>query len=311
MLEHGLLVKAVDNRAIIQPLTKDGLINIISSYSVHLDDVVVDELELVKYIGTRREFRIHTLSLVEYDDSFWHFNNGFSGTDEVIRKLFIREMKANDIYFQSDDRVLDPSEFVAYTPDRVVLWFYTLALTLAIQETMDQIWSNGLGGFVGETITHLSTLLGIVGTSYAIFAENIANFKGLSKACGDWAIETNRTALEQLRKLNEKVAKTIKSPYDVCAHVSTLRNLDTDELHKDYVAFVKDSLKYFRTYGQIALVMLSFLFGAVLPQLDTPADAIGSNMPVLYALGRLEHLLFVKAREDLGSRAVNIYVGCN
>lgn len=311
MLEHGMLVKAADSRAIIQPLTKDGLINIISSYSVHLDDVVVDALELTNYIGTRREFRIHTLSLVEYDSNFWHFSNGFTGTDDTIRSLFVREMKANDIYFQLDDRVIDSSEFVAYTPDRVVLWFYTIALALAIQTTMDQIWSTGLGGFVGETITHLSTLLGITGSSYAIFAENIANFKGLSKACGDWAVDSNRVALAQLRNLNGKIVKTIKSPYDVCAHVSTLRNLDTDDSHKEYVAFVKDSLKYFRTYGQIALVMLSFLFGAVMPKLDTPADAISSNMSVLYALGRLEHSLFVKARDNLGSRAVNLYVGSN
>jgi hypothetical protein len=125
-----------------------------------------------------------------------------------------------------------------------------------------------------------------------LFRQNLASFEGLSKSCGDWAIEENRTELFALSSLLEKVGTTIKAPYNMCAKVAL------DKLsHPQRVQLAVRSRTYYRQYGEIVLVILSLVVGAILSEDDTPAARIPPINTIISTYGRLVHSMYVQQRD--------------
>lgn len=302
LTSHSVLALQRDGYVCIGEMSESGLIDAISNYNVSIDEDIVDALCLEGSLPSSRVMRIRAGSLLSYTSMFWHFNNGFTGVDEQVRRKFITFCEKNRIRFlrAGSNDVITPSEFVANTPDRVVLWLYTLVLSLALLDSLQELTVDLMGVDI-NTITSAAKLVSSIGLALDIFGWNFASFKGLSKSCGDWAIEENRRALFALGSQIERIGTTTKAVYDYSARLSL------DKLtHNDRIELCAKSLTYYRQYMEIVMVILSFVFGAVIEYDDTPDEAIAAIMPIISTYGRIVHALYAKHKE-----LIENYVGSN
>lgn len=235
-------------------------------------------------------------SLVEFDESFWHFNNGYSGLSQDQRSRFGNWCNKNHIRFSikgtsGDYQNISGSRLCELRPDNALIHVIILQLSLATMDLLERFQADTIE--VPNWIFKIGTLCDIFGVSLDVFRWALPTIKGLSKSCGEWAIDGNRTAMFRLCSMLDKVSCSTKSVYSVSPEsVKWVNNWNL----QSKLALASDYLRYLRQYASVVLVIQSLSYYIVFSDELTPETRCSSWLKVIEQFGRVTHDLFIRQK---------------
>lgn len=320
--EHGVkaAVSASSSNLLINLDSLDKMETILQTFEIRLDDnlaeVIADQLSadhespvLAQVESLLNGSLSSTLGflpyhLCRYDDMFWHFNNGYTGLSANQQSRFAQWAKACRIKFYNlSGAEFSASQVVASKPNVYHILSWSLCIALVVQDALYRI-ANDRDTFLSalKWADRLGPLTDIFGVLIDEFRWSMMTIKGLSKLCGDWAIEENRAALYNYSSLWDKVARTTKAAYSVTPDVIEHwgRNASKYALHY---------FRYLNQYASMCLVMQSLNYWSVVSDEYTPVARLNASTVIISKFGRILHALFNNSRELLNAEVD--YVGDN
>lgn len=242
---------------------------------------------------------------LDYDAMFWHYHNGYTGLSVNQRTRFVSWANANGILFRDpvSGAVQTADQVITERPDAIYVLGYCLTIGYVVLGALSKILSEKDAFFSAlKWVTKIGPVTDVFGVLIDEFRWSMMTIKGLSKSCGEWALNDNRAALYNLSSMLEKVSRTTKAAYSVTPDV-------VEHWGNFYGKYTGKYFRYLNQYASMCLVIQSLSYWSVVSDEYTPVDRITACTPVISKLGRVLHGLFDYIRELVAAEVD--YVGDN